>query len=82
METFCDMLRVIGAGAVKPTHIMYKSNLSWKIMQSYIKSLEAQGLVVISSEDGKHLYHLTEKGFQLLKQFQSIKEDLNLQNES
>jgi predicted transcriptional regulator len=82
METFCDILRAIGAGAEKPTHIMYKANLSWTVMQNYIKSLETQGLVVSVSDQGKRLYHLSDKGFQLLKQFLTIREDLNLPNES
>ena len=82
METFCDILKAIGAGAEKPTHIMYKANLSWTVMQSYIRSLEAQGLVIPTMEDGKKLYHLSDKGFQLLNQFLSIREDLNLQSES
>jgi predicted transcriptional regulator len=82
METFCDILRAIGAGAEKPTHIMYKANLSWTVMQNYIKSLETQGLVISVSDQGKRLYHLSDKGFQLLKQFLTIREDLNLPNES
>lgn len=82
METFCDILRAIGAGAEKPTHIMYKANLSWTVMQVYIKSLEVQGLVVSNSDQGKRLYHLSDKGFQLLSQFLTIREDLNLPNES
>ena len=82
METFCDILRAIGAGAEKPTHIMYKANLSWTVMQGYIKSLEMQGLVITTVDQGKRLYHLSEKGFQLLSQFMSIREDLKLQNEA
>lgn len=82
METFCDILRAIGAGAEKPTHIMYKANLSWTVMQLYLKSLENQGLVVSNSEQGKRLYRLSEKGFQLLSQFLTIREDLNISNES
>jgi len=82
METFCDILKAIGSGAEKPTHIMYKANLSWTVMQSYIRSLEAQGLVIPAMEDGKKLYHLSDKGFQLLNQFLSIREDLNLQSDS
>lgn len=82
METFCDILRAIGAGAEKPTHIMYKANLSWTVMQGYIKSLEMQGLVITTVDQGKRLYHLSEKGFQLLGQFMSIREDLKLQNEA
>src|SRR5579862_4785700 len=73
LETFGDILRAIGAGAEKPTHIMYKANLSWSVMQTYIKSLETQELVVTdTSEQGKRVYHLSPKGFQLLKQFLSI----------
>ena len=82
METFCDILRAIGAGAEKPTHIMYKANLSWTVMQGYIKSLELQGLVITTVDQGKRLYHLSEKGFQLLSQFMSIREDLKLQSEA
>jgi predicted transcriptional regulator len=81
METYCDILRAIGAGAEKPTHIMYKANLSWTVMQGYIKTLEAQGLVLPKDEDGKKLYHLSDKGYQLLNQFLSIREDLNLSPE-
>lgn len=82
METFCDILRAIAAGSEKPTHIMYKANLSWTVMQLYMKSLENQGLVLSSSEQGKRLYHLSEKGFQLLSQFLAIREDLNIPAES
>jgi predicted transcriptional regulator len=81
METYCDILRAIGAGAEKPTHIMYKANLSWTVMQGYIKTLEAQGLVLPKDEEGKKLYHLSDKGYQLLNQFLSIREDLNLSPE-
>lgn len=81
METYCDILRAIGAGAEKPTHIMYKANLSWTVMQSYIKALETRGLLTTIETEGKRLYHLSEKGFQLLSQFLSIREDLNLSPE-
>jgi len=78
METYCDIVKAIGAGAEKPTHIMYRANLSWTVMQGYIKDLETQGLVVSQDSDGKRLYKLTEKGFMLLRQYVSIKEDLKL----
>lgn len=81
METYCDILRAIGSGAEKPTHIMYKANLSWTVMQGYIRTLEAQGLVIPRDDEGKRLYHLSEKGYQLLNQFLSIREDLNLNPE-
>ncbi len=82
METYGDILRAIAAGADKPTHIMYKSNLSWTIMQTYLKTLQAQGLVEAGSDEDRSLYHLTEKGFQLLIQFNAIREDLDILSES
>jgi predicted transcriptional regulator len=50
-------------------------------MQTYIKSLEGQGLVLGHDVEGKRLYQLTDKGFGLLKQYLSIKEDLHLSPE-
>ena len=82
METVCDILRAIAAGTEKPTHIMYKANLSWTVMQGYVSSLEAQGLVIADLDQGKRLYHLSEKGFQILSQFESIREELDILNKS
>lgn len=81
METYCDIIKAIGGGAEKPTHIMYRANLSWTVMQGYIRSLEGQGLVQAQDDEGKRLYQLTERGFGLLKQYLSIKEDLRLSPE-
>ena len=47
-------------------------------MQGYIKDLESQGLILSQESEGKRMYKLTEKGFLLLKQYVSIKEDLRL----
>ena len=80
METFGDILKTIAAGTEKPTHIMYKANLSWKILQQYLKALESQGLVIPSSEDGRRVYRLSEKGFKLLSQFNSVRDDLLLRH--
>ena len=82
LETVGDILRVIGAGAEKPTHIMYKANLSWAVMQGYVSSLEDQGLVVTVSDQGKRLYHLTEKGFLLSSQFRTIRDELDILDKS
>src|SRR5579884_4207063 len=78
METCSDILRVIGSGVQRPTHIMYKANLSWIVMQEYIKSLEAQGLVVSAIENNKKVYHLTQKGFEVLNRMKSLRADLSL----
>jgi predicted transcriptional regulator len=76
METMCDILATIAAGTERPTHIMYKANLSWKIMQNYMKSLESQGLIVLLEDQGRRLYRLSEKGFRLLGQINSVRDGL------
>jgi len=81
METSYDILRVMGAGAKKPTHIMYKANLSWKVLHLYLKSLEARGLITASSDQKNLSYHVSGKGLHILKEFSSISDDLDLQNE-
>jgi predicted transcriptional regulator len=78
METCSDILRVIGSGVQRPTHIMYKANLSWIVMQEYIRSLEAQGLVVSAIENNKKVFHLTQKGFEVLNRMKTLREDLSL----
>ncbi len=78
METYCDILKAIGFGTERPTHIMYKANLSWTVMQGCIKTLENNEIVTSYESEGKRLYRLTDKGFALLKQYASIRESLQL----
>ncbi|MDG6904752.1 MAG: hypothetical protein JRN20_03080 [Nitrososphaerota archaeon] len=81
IETFFDVLCTIGNGNEKPTHIMYKANLSWSVMQIYTNSLIRKGLVVFEENDGKKRYRLTDKGRQIMQQYLSIKEDLDIISE-
>ncbi|MGA2874855.1 MAG: archaellum operon transcriptional activator EarA family protein [Nitrososphaerales archaeon] len=81
IETFFDVLCTIGSGIEKPTHIMYKANLSWTVMQLYTDSLIRKGLVLFEESEGKKRYRLTEKGRQIMQQYLSIKEDLDIISE-
>lgn len=81
IETFFDVLCTIGSGIEKPTHIMYKANLSWTVMQLYTDSLIGKGLVLFEESEGKKRYRLTEKGRQIMQQYLSIKEDLDIISE-
>jgi predicted transcriptional regulator len=78
IETYSDILKVIGAGASKPTHVMYRANLSWVLMQGYVEGLEKQGLLVVSGENNRRVLHLTQKGFDLLGKVRSIQDELNI----
>jgi predicted transcriptional regulator len=83
LEIYLDVLKAIGAGSEKPTHIMYKANLSWVVLRGCLQNLKEQGLVVESSvDDGRTVYHLTNKGFELLNQFLSIRDELSFMTNS
>jgi predicted transcriptional regulator len=83
LEIYLDVLKAIGAGAEKPTHVMYKANLSWVVLRGCLQNLKDQGLVDESNvDDGRTVYHLTNKGFELLNQFLSIREELSFMTTS
>lgn len=75
LEVIRDILEVIKNknGRIKPTHILYKSNLSYQMMGEYIDELKERGLVVEENlKNGQRTYSLTEKGFKFLEQYSMI----------
>ena len=59
---------------VRPTHILYKSNLSSDMLKQYLGELIKNGFVV-EERDKKNnkLYSLLPKGFNYLKDYSVIK---------
>ncbi len=58
----------------KPTHILYKSNLSHQMLTEYLTELiKGKFIEEITTNDRKKHYRLTEKGFSYLKDYDSIK---------
>lgn len=78
LETHVDILRVIADGAEKPTHIMYKANLSWVALQVYLRSLMKRGLIVTKNVNGRKKYELTDQGFRVLNYFLRIRQALDV----
>ncbi len=68
VEIIADILRVTLDGALK-THIMYKCNLSYKLLQQYLAETIEAGL--ISSEGSKKQFITTKKGEEFLQQFEA-----------
>jgi len=67
------ILYTISRGVSRPTHIMYQANLSWKPFKKLLNELVTQGYVTarLSTTERGVIYHLTTRGEQLLKLFQS-----------
>jgi predicted transcriptional regulator len=68
-EIRMDILRVVAEGAVKPTHIMYRSNTSWIMMQKNLESLLAAGFMLQAGGDARTEYSITEKGREVLADY-------------
>jgi predicted transcriptional regulator len=71
------MLKVISnkGGKIKPTHLMYKANLSHTQMKLYLEELMQKKLVEEQSDkNNRKTLHLTLKGFSFIEKFDQMKE--------
>lgn len=71
-ETMMDVLKVTTEGPVKPTHIMYKSNTSWVVLQKNLELLIALGFVGQRGEGSRTEYTITAKGEEVLRDYASL----------
>jgi predicted transcriptional regulator len=78
MEMLCDTLAVIASGETAPTRIMYHANMSWIETKRCLKLLIERGLVQAKAEQKRETFELTEKGFELVRTFNNIRQDLNI----
>lgn len=75
LEIIYDLLNAIQqkGGDIKPTHLLYKSNLSHKKMKEYMEELNRQGFVEKKERKGKKVFAITDRGSQFISEFQRIK---------
>jgi len=76
IEIIHDILSAIQKkrGKIKPTHLLYKSNLSYKKMLEYVNELINKGMMDEEELKGKKMYTITEKGASYIQEFKKIKE--------
>lgn len=82
LELIFDILIAIQnrGGRIKPTHLMYKSNLSHKLLNNYLDELVQKELVAITEEHMKKkkapvkTVVITEKGLGFLAEFRRMRE--------
>lgn len=70
VEILGSILKVAGSGTLK-THIMYKANLSYEMLQRYLKMLLEAGLVEGSTFDG--YYRASPKGVTFVRDYEDFK---------
>ena len=61
-------------GRIKPTHLMYKANLSHTQMKLYLKELTNKELVEEETRNGRTMLVITQRGFSFIQQFNQMKE--------
>jgi predicted transcriptional regulator len=82
LELIFDILSAIQnkGGKIKPTHLMYKSNLSHKLLNNYLEELVEKEMVMIEEEQSKKKQAptktviITEKGLGFLAEFRRMRE--------
>ena len=74
LEIFHDMLKAINDknGKIKPTHLMYKSNLSHSMLNEYLAELIKRKFIEeIETNEGKS-YVITKAGLEYIEKYSSI----------
>ena len=71
-----DMLAAIISknGNIKPTHLMYKSNLSHGQMQTYLDELVDKEFIKKVDKNHREYIHITDKGCSFLQKLREMKE--------
>ncbi len=74
LEIIRDILEVVRQknGKVKPTHILYKSNLSYQMMDEYLQDLIFKGFIIESKTKTGRTYSITNKGLAYLEKYKLI----------
>lgn len=76
MEILIDILKAVADGKQKPTHIMYRANLSWVRLKKQLDFLVKQELLVNMEIDGGKIYKVTRKGKEVLEYFKKLEGEL------
>lgn len=75
LQIIHDILAAVRAkgGTIKPTHLLYKSNLSHQMMNEYLRDLIGKGFMQehFDKKNAK-TYTLTKKGYDYLAEYKTV----------
>jgi predicted transcriptional regulator len=76
MDIIADILRSIQekGGKIKPTHLLYKSNLSHVKLKEYLNALRDKGMIEENMVKGRKYILMKEQGHKFLLEYDRIKE--------
>jgi predicted transcriptional regulator len=76
LDIIKDILEAIRdkGGTIKPTHLLYKSNLSHDSMKRYVGDLMEKDMVAeVQEKKSTKKYAITDKGLKFLSDYQQVK---------
>ena len=76
LDIVSDMLTTIREkrGEIKPTHLMYKSNLSHGQMQGYLEELVSKNLVQRVRRTDREYIMITDDGLNFLRKIEEMRQ--------
>ena len=76
LEVIADILKSIQdkEGTIKPTHLLYRSNLSHAKLKEYINILQEKGMIEEKTVKSKKMFFMKEQGYKFLSEFERIKD--------
>jgi len=76
LDIITDMLATLqnSGGEIKPTHLMYKSNLSHVQMSSYLEELLDKELIQKVKKKNNDYIIMTDKGFEFFEKLKQMRE--------
>lgn len=76
IEIINDILKSIQGkgGKIKPTHLLYKSNLSHTKMKEYINELKEKDMISEELEENNKYFRITDKGLKYVSEYKKIME--------
>lgn len=74
IQVIVDILRVLerDGGRVKPTYILYKSNLSHKLLKEHLNTLLQKGFIEVDLDDNRTYYRITQRGREFVVEFRKV----------
>ena len=76
LEVIADILKSIQdkEGTIKPTHLLYRSNLSHAKLKEYVNMLLERGMIEEKLVKKKKMFFIREQGYKFLSEFERIKD--------
>ena len=76
MDIIYDILSIVKerGGKIKPTHLMYKANLSHKQMKVYLEELIKAGFIEKDISESKTRIMLTKKGRDFFLRYNQVRQ--------